>query len=122
MPWCRAAQQEAEAAAAEESQRLRRLAAQEAHLKETFLEAVEAEKERLLLAREREKDRGVQGKTAVAPQARLVHLHMVQYSEHSCSSETAHCKADQLKSELVTLQPFSRSWGFRSSVCFQTSD
>lgn len=77
VPWCRAAQQEAEAAAAEESQRLRRLAAQEAHLKETFLEAVEAEKERLLLARVREKDRGVQGKAAVAPQARLVRLHIV---------------------------------------------
>lgn len=60
--WCRAAQQDAEAVAAEESQRLRRLAAQEALLKDTFLEAVEAEKERLLLARERERDRAVPGK------------------------------------------------------------
>ncbi|DBA77644.1 TPA: hypothetical protein ACH3X1_009441 [Trebouxia sp. C0004] len=48
----RSAQHAAEAAAAEESQRLRRAAAQEAMLKETFLEAVEAEKERLLLARD----------------------------------------------------------------------
>ncbi len=48
----RSAQHAAEAAAAEESQRLRRAAAQEAMLKEIFLEAVEAEKERLLLARD----------------------------------------------------------------------
>lgn len=48
----RSAQHAAEAAAAEESQRLRRAAAQEVMLKETFLEAVEAEKERLLLARD----------------------------------------------------------------------
>ncbi|KAA6419522.1 MAG: hypothetical protein FRX49_10447 [Trebouxia sp. A1-2] len=48
----RSAQHAAEAAAVEESQRLRRAAAQEALLKETFLEAVEAEKERLLLARD----------------------------------------------------------------------
>ncbi|KAL0048849.1 hypothetical protein WJX82_000902 [Trebouxia sp. C0006] len=48
----RSAQHAAEAAAAEESQRLRRAAAQEALLKETFLEAVVAEKERLLLARD----------------------------------------------------------------------
>ena len=65
-PFCRNAQQAAEAAAAQESQRLRRLAAQEALLKETFLEAVEAEKERLLLARER----GLQGQPATAPQGR----------------------------------------------------
>lgn len=68
--WCRAAQQDAAAAAAEESQRLRRLAAQEARLKHTFLEAVEAEKERLLLARGRERERGIQEKPV--PQARLI--------------------------------------------------
>ena len=62
---CRSAQQEAEAAAAERSQQLRRVAAQEALLKDAFLQAVEAEKERLLLARER------QGKPSSAPQARL---------------------------------------------------
>ena len=49
---CRSAQKAAEAAAAERSQRLRRIAAQEACLKESFLEAVESEKERLLLARQ----------------------------------------------------------------------
>lgn len=69
--WYREAQQDAEAAAAEESQRLRRLAAQEALLKDTFLEAVEAEKERLLLAREKGRERGVQRKSV--PQARLIH-------------------------------------------------
>lgn len=60
----RSAQQAAEAAAAEESQRLRRLAAQEAMLKETFLEAVEAEKERLLLARQQ----ALSGRPTSAPQ------------------------------------------------------
>ena len=53
MYMCRAAQQAAEAAAAEESGRLRRLAAQQAALKEAFLEAVEAEKEKVLAARQR---------------------------------------------------------------------
>ncbi|KAL3143967.1 Centrosomal protein of 95 kDa [Trebouxia sp. C0010 RCD-2024] len=60
----RTAQQEAEAAAAERSQQLRRVAAQEALLKDSFYQAVEAEKERLLLARERR----VQGKASSAPQ------------------------------------------------------
>ncbi|KAL3149953.1 hypothetical protein ABBQ38_013314 [Trebouxia sp. C0009 RCD-2024] len=61
----RTAQREAEAAAAEKSQQLRRVAAQEALLKDAFLQAVEAEKDRLLLARERP----VQGKASSAPQA-----------------------------------------------------
>ena len=51
---CRSAQKASEAAAAEQSQRLRRAAAQEAWLKESFLEAVESEKERLLLARQQQ--------------------------------------------------------------------
>lgn len=42
------------------------MAAQEALLKDSFYQAVEAEKERLLLARERR----VQGKASSAPQAR----------------------------------------------------
>lgn len=48
----RSAQKAGAAAAAEESLRLRRLAAQEAWLRTTFLEAVEQEKERVLLARQ----------------------------------------------------------------------
>ena len=64
----RSAQQAAEAAAAEESHRLRRLAAQEAMLKETFLEAVEAEKERLLLARQQ----ALSGRPTSAPQQHQV--------------------------------------------------
>lgn len=66
----RAAQQEAESAAAEKSQQLRRLAAQEALLKHAFLQAVEAEKERLLLARERHG----QGRASLGLQARNVML------------------------------------------------
>lgn len=89
---CRAAQQEAEAAAAGESRRLRRVAAQEALLKDTFLEAVEAEKERLLLARER----GVKGKPATSPQARAVNLHVIHF---------IHVRLDQVSARYIQPQP-----------------
>lgn len=75
----RSAQHAAEAAAVEESQRLRRAAAQEALLKETFLEAVEAEKERLLLAR----DQALQHRPSSSSSALQVGLRS-SFTHHSC--------------------------------------
>jgi len=78
----RSAQHAAEAAAAEESQRLRRAAAQEAMLKETFLEAVEAEKERLRLAR----DQALQHRPSSSSSALQVgsHASLTHHRAHWC--------------------------------------
>jgi len=60
------------------------LAAQEAKLKETFLEAVEAEKEKLLLAREQ----GLQGRPTSSSQGKAAHSRLLQvlvkYLSGSC--------------------------------------
>ena len=78
----RSAQHKAETAAAEESQRLRRAAAQEALLKETFLEAVVAEKERLLLAR----DQALQHRPSSSSSAPQVgsRLSLTHHRAHGC--------------------------------------
>lgn len=93
---CRSAQQAAEAASAEESQRLRRLAAQEAQLKESFLDAVEAEKDRVLLARQQ----GLQGRSSKPKSAQS----QVIPNTSSCANRCVRCLVLDLHLETTLLQ------------------